>query len=81
MYLKINTMDLIYLVIMEETATGYSAYVPDLPGCITVGSDKKEIESNIQEAILLHLEGMQAEGMDIPLPHSQAFSMAVAGTP
>jgi predicted RNase H-like HicB family nuclease len=71
-------MELNYLVIIEQTDTGYSAYVPDLPGCITAGSSKKEIEANIQEAILLHLEGMQADRMDIPLPHTQAFRTSVA---
>jgi predicted RNase H-like HicB family nuclease len=67
-----------YLVITEKTNTGYSAYVPDLPGCITVGLTKKDIELNIQEAILLHLEGMQEDGADIPIPNIQAATMSIA---
>lgn len=41
-----------YLVIIEETNAGYSAYVADLPGCISIGTSKEEVETNIQEAIL-----------------------------
>ena len=58
-------MSLRYLVIIEKTDTGYSAYVPDLPGCITIGDTKKEVEANMQEAIILHLEGMQEDEMAI----------------
>lgn len=50
-----------YLVVLEKTDTGYSAYVPDLPGCITVGDTREETEENMQEAILFHLEGMNKE--------------------
>jgi len=57
-----------YLVIFEKTRTGYSAYVPDLPGCISTGKTKKEIEQNIQEAIEFHLEGMLLDGEKIPEP-------------
>jgi predicted RNase H-like HicB family nuclease len=73
-------MDLRYLIIVEKTGTGYSAYVPDLPGCITVGDTKKEIEVNIQEAILLHLEGLQEDGMEIPMPNTQAVTMSISRT-
>jgi predicted RNase H-like HicB family nuclease len=55
-----------YLVIYEKSADGYSAYVPDLPGCTSAGEDKKEVESNIIEAIKLHLEVMKQEGLEIP---------------
>jgi predicted RNase H-like HicB family nuclease len=47
-----------YLVIIEETKTGYSAFSPDLPGCIVAGSDKEDVEKNMKEAIAFHLEGM-----------------------
>lgn len=50
-----------YLVIYEKGPDGYSAYVPDLPGCTSAGENKKEVEENIKEAIKLHLEVM-AEG-------------------
>jgi len=66
-----------YLVIIEETTTGFSAYVPDLPGCISVGSSREEIETNIQEAILFHLEGMREDGLDIPLPKTEAVNVII----
>jgi len=73
-----NTLE--YLVIIEKTDTGYSAYVPDLPGCITVGTTQQEIEQNIQQAILMHLEGMQEDGIDIPMPSTQAVTMPISRT-
>lgn len=48
-----------YLVIYEKSPDGYSAYVPDLPGCTSAGGDREEIETNIVEAIKLHLEVME----------------------
>jgi len=55
-----------YLVIYEKTKTGYSAYVPDLPGVIATGPSKKLVEKNIFEAIQFHLEGMRLEKIRIP---------------
>lgn len=64
-----------YLVIIEKTDTGYSAYVPDLPGCITVGDTKEEIEKNIQEAVHLHIEGMKEDGLEIPEPRTESLTV------
>ena len=64
-----------YVIVVEETETGYSAYVPDLPGCISVGSSKEEIEKNIQEAVLFHLEGMKEDGVEIPKPKRAGMSI------
>ena len=64
-----------YLVIIEQSNTGYSAYVPDLPGCIATGDTKATTERNIYEAIQFHLEGLEAEGYNIPLPMSEAEMM------
>lgn len=61
-----------FLVIFEKTGTGYSAYVPDLPGCIATGRTKKDTEKNIFDAIQLHLEGIKEE--KIRLPRIQAES-------
>jgi predicted RNase H-like HicB family nuclease len=66
-----------YLVIYEKSSTGYSAYVPDLPGCITVGDTKEETMKHMQEAIQLHLEGMKEEGLDIPESSSEALTVSV----
>jgi len=51
-----------YFVVVEQTRTGFSAYSPDLPGCISTGRTREDVEKNMQEAIRLHLEGMLKEG-------------------
>jgi predicted RNase H-like HicB family nuclease len=61
-----------YLVIYEKTNTGFSAYVPDLPGCAASGSTKIEAHQNIQEAIEFHLEGLLLEGEYIPEAQTEA---------
>jgi len=57
-----------YAVIIEQAEGNYSAYVPDLPGCITTGNSLIEIEQNIREAIAFHIEGLREEGLPIPTP-------------
>jgi predicted RNase H-like HicB family nuclease len=59
-----------YLVIIEETKNGFSAFSPDLQGCIATGTSKEEVEKNMKEAIAFHLEGMDSEGLEVPQPHS-----------
>jgi predicted RNase H-like HicB family nuclease len=62
-----------YLVILEHAeGTNYSAYVPDLPGCVSTGDSRQEVLRNIREAIALHLEGMREDGEAIPVPSSEA---------
>jgi predicted RNase H-like HicB family nuclease len=61
-----------YTVIYEQGPTSWGAYVPDLPGVISVGDSRDEVERLIQEAIELHLEGMRDEGISIPAPSSFA---------
>lgn len=61
-----------FLVIYEKTSTGYSSYVPDLPGVIATGKTKSITEKNMVEAIQFHLEGMKEDGM--PIPKSTAES-------
>jgi predicted RNase H-like HicB family nuclease len=60
-----------YAVVIEKGQSNYSAYVPDLPGCVAVGDTIQEIEREIQEAIEFHLEGMRADGQPIPEPSSR----------
>jgi len=55
-----------YAVVIEKTSTGYSAYVPDLPGCVSVGRTREEMESNIREAIELYLDELRQQGAPIP---------------
>ena len=57
-----------YAVVSEKGENNLSAYVPDLPGCITTGETVEEIERNIREAIELHLEGLVEDGVLIPEP-------------
>ena len=58
-----------YAIVTVEQAEGnYSAYVPDLPGCVTTGASIKEVESNIQEAIAFHIGGLREDGLTIPAP-------------
>ena len=63
-----------YLIIIEETSTGFSAYSPDLPGCVSTGASREEVEGNMQEAIAFHLDGLRAEGFEIPAAvHASAY--------
>lgn len=57
-----------YLTIIEKTGTGYSAYSPDLVGCVSTGSTIEEVTANMEEAIQFHLEGLKLEGYEIPEP-------------
>ena len=59
-----------YLVIFEKANGNYSAYSPDLPGCIATGVTRKEVEKNIREAISFHIEGLLKDGLPPPEPAS-----------
>lgn len=64
-----------YLIVVEATQTGFSAYSPDLPGCIATGGTRAEVERNMREAIAFHLDGLREEGQAVPAP--QAYSAYV----
>lgn len=66
-----------YAVVIEKAGSNFSAYVPDLPGCIATGKSTEEIEVRIREAIEFHLEGMREEGEEIPDPSSSVEYVAV----
>ena len=66
------------LVVIEQTETGFSAYSPDVPGCAATGETRAEVESMMQDAIVFHLEGLRAEGLAAPEPHSYATIVEVA---
>ncbi len=70
-----------YAIVIEQGAGNLSAYVPDLPGCITTGRTVEEIERNIREAIELHIEGLQEDGQPVPEPHTAVsyVELPVAG--
>jgi predicted RNase H-like HicB family nuclease len=67
-----------YTVIIERTETGYSAYVPDLPGCGATGTSEAEVRTRIQTAIEIHLDSMRKDGDPIPQPTSTATIVEVA---
>ena len=60
-----------YAVVIENAGCNYSAYVPDLPGCIATGATESEVEQQIREAIEFHLDGMREDGIPIPPPLSR----------
>ncbi|MBZ5510474.1 MAG: type II toxin-antitoxin system HicB family antitoxin [Acidobacteriia bacterium] len=66
-----------YAVLYEKTATGYSAHVPDLPGCVAAGDTLEETEQLMREAIEMHLEGMREDGDPIPEPSTIANYITV----
>jgi predicted RNase H-like HicB family nuclease len=59
-----------YLVVLEKANGNYSAYSPDIPGCIATGKTRKEVEKNIREAIMFHIEGLKEDGLPLPEPAS-----------
>ncbi|HMK88460.1 MAG TPA: type II toxin-antitoxin system HicB family antitoxin [Methylocystis sp.] len=61
-----------YGVVIEKAGDNYSAYVPDLPGCITTGDTVAETEREIRQAIRFHIEGLQADGLPVPQPSAVA---------
>jgi predicted RNase H-like HicB family nuclease len=67
-----------YSFVIERAGSNFSAYVPDLPGCVATGSTVGEVERGIREAIGLHLEGLREDGLPVPLPSSQVEYVDVA---
>ena len=67
-----------YLIVIEKSKTGYSAYSPDLPGCVSTGNTIEETERNMREAISFHLDGLKEEGYEIPKPTSRSSYIEIA---
>lgn len=67
-----------YPVIIEQTGTGYSAYSPDVPGCVAAGDTEEETIENFQDALIAHFEAMREVGEPIPEPHSSVDYVEVA---
>ena len=61
-----------YLIIIEETTTGYSAYSPDVPGCVATGHTREEVQREMRDAIEFHLDGLRLAGEPVPQPRSEA---------
>ncbi|AKB51632.1 hypothetical protein MSBRW_2379 [Methanosarcina barkeri str. Wiesmoor] len=67
-----------FFVVIEKANNNYSAYSPDLPGCVATGSTRKEAEKNIYEAIEMHVQGLLEDNLPVPESESFAEYMAIA---
>jgi predicted RNase H-like HicB family nuclease len=65
-----------FLIVIEKANGNYSAYSPDLPGCVATGATREEAEQNMHEAVELHVSGLLEDGL--PLPRSESFAEYVA---
>ena len=66
-----------FLVVIEKAKNNYSAYSPDLPGCVATGATREEAERNMYEAIEMHVRGLQEDKLPIPKSHSYAEYVAI----
>ena len=60
-----------YAIVIEKAKGNYSAYVPDLPGCVATGQTGEETEANLRDAILFHIEGLIEDGLPVPEPSTR----------
>lgn len=67
-----------YAVVIEKAEGNYSAYVPDLPGCVATGATVEEAEAEIREAIAFHIDGMREDGLPVPEPTSRVEYIELA---
>ena len=67
-----------YAVVIEKARSNYSAYVPDLPGCVATGKTKAIVAQRLRRAILLHLRGLREDGIRVPKPNAVAACMEVS---
>lgn len=66
-----------YTVIIEQTDSGYSAYVPDLPGCVAAADTQLEVKELIGEAMLMHMDSLREHGEPIPEPRASVTTVSV----
>jgi len=67
-----------YAVVIEQAEGNFSAWVPDLPGCVATGATVEEAVSEIREAMLFHIEGLREEGLPVPPPSSRVANVEIA---
>jgi predicted RNase H-like HicB family nuclease len=65
-----------FLIVIEKTENNYSAYSPDLPGCVATGKTRDEVERNMHEAVEMHIQGMIED--ELPIPESTAYAEYIA---
>ena len=68
-----------YAIVIEKAEGNYSAYAPDLPGCVATGASVEEAEAQMREAIAFHLDGLREDGALVPVPSSRVEYIEVAG--
>lgn len=66
-----------FLIVIEKSRTGFSAYSPDLPGCVATGKTRVLVERAMRRAVEFHLEGLRAEHMEVPKPRSSSSYVEV----
>ena len=66
-----------FLIVIEKCEANYSAYSPDLPGCVATGATREEAEENMHEAIKMHVEGLIEDGLPVPEQHALAEYVVV----
>jgi len=66
-----------YLVVIERANGNYSAYAPDLPGCVATGKTIEEVKARMREAIKMHIEGLREDGLPVPSPRVSAEYVTV----
>lgn len=67
-----------YAIVIEKAENNYSAYVPDLPGCVATGGTVEEVENQIREVIAFHLDGLREDGISLPEPSSVVEYLEIA---
>jgi predicted RNase H-like HicB family nuclease len=67
-----------FAIVIERAEGNYSAYVPDLPGCVATGDTLQDVEAEIRAAIEFHIEGMREDGLEVPMPQSKVEYIEVA---
>lgn len=67
-----------YAIVIEQAGSNYSAYAPDLPGCVATGDSIADVEARIREAIVFHLDGLREDGLPLPSPSSQVDYVEIA---
>ena len=67
-----------YLIVIEETATGFSAYSPDLPGCVATGASDSEVKQEMRAAIEFHVSGLKEQGQPVPEPQSSSSYVEIS---
>ncbi len=68
-----------FAIIIEKADDGYSAYAPDLPGCVATGATVKEVEQEMREAIRFHIDGLKEDGLPVPQPTSAVDYVEIVG--